>query len=132
MKSKLGLAARAQEESAGTPVWGLTSREAAILIAILVATVVIYLPSLRNGWVADDWKALVDNKLIHGCVLQDGVALDPGDAHMHLTLAKQYQKMGRELDFEREFQKFNELSQAMVQRHRAAENSDVSQPTGAP
>ena len=36
-----------------------------ILGAILVATVAIYLPSLRNGWVFDDWEEFVDNKLIH-------------------------------------------------------------------
>jgi hypothetical protein len=65
--------------------------------------------------------------------IQRGTILDPDDAHLHLKLAQQYQMMGRELDFEREFQKFNELSIAMMQRHRAAENSDASQPpAGAP
>jgi hypothetical protein len=45
--------------------WNLSSREAAILCAILLATIAIYLPSLRNGWVFDDWPEVVDNKLIH-------------------------------------------------------------------
>ena len=44
--------------------------------------------------------------------LEGGTALDPDDAHLHLRLAQQYQMMGREMDFEREFQKFNELSAA--------------------
>ena len=39
--------------------------------------------------------------------LEGGTALDPDDAHLHLRLAQQYQMMGRQLDFEREFQKFN-------------------------
>ncbi len=42
--------------------------------------------------------------------LERGTVLDPDDAHLHLKLAQQYQMMGREMDFEREFQKFNELS----------------------
>ncbi len=29
------------------------------------ATIAIYLPSLRNGWVSDDSLALVNNKFIH-------------------------------------------------------------------
>lgn len=65
-------------------------------------------------------------------VLQRGTTLDPGDAHLHLKLAQQYQMMGRQLDFDREFRKFNELSAAMIQRQRAAESSGASQPAGAP
>jgi hypothetical protein len=64
--------------------------------------------------------------------LQGGVALDPNDAHMHLKLAQQYHMMGQELDSEREFVKFNELSQAMVRQRRAAESSGASQPAAAP
>jgi len=45
--------------------WNLTPREAAILVAIVLATIAIYLPSLRNGWVYDDWDEFVNNKLIH-------------------------------------------------------------------
>ncbi len=43
-------------------------------------------------------------------VLEEGMALAPNDAHLHLRLAQQYQMMGRQIDFLREFQKFNELS----------------------
>ncbi len=52
-------------------------------------------------------------------VLERGTTLDPDDAYLHLTLAQQYQKMGRQQDFDREFRKFNELSAAMIQRQRA-------------
>ncbi len=31
----------------------------------MLATIAIYLPSLRNGWVFDDWSELVNNRLIH-------------------------------------------------------------------
>jgi len=65
-------------------------------------------------------------------VLQRGITLDPNDAYLHLRLAQQYQMMGRQLDFEREFQKFTELSAATIQRQRAAESSGASQPPGAP
>jgi protein O-mannosyl-transferase len=63
--------------------------------------------------------------------LEVGTTLDPDDAHMHLMLARQYHMMGRELDFEREFVKFNELSAAALRRARAAATSDVSQPARA-
>ncbi len=65
-------------------------------------------------------------------VLQSAIALDPDDAHLHLRLAQQYQMMGRPMDFVREFQKFNELSAARLERERAAQSSGASQPTGAP
>jgi uncharacterized membrane protein len=48
--------------------------------------------------------------------LEGGTALDPDDAHLHLRLAQQYQMMGRQQDFEREFQKFNQLSEAKVEQ----------------
>jgi len=64
--------------------------------------------------------------------IQRGTILYPDNAYLHLQLAKQYQKMGREMDFEREFQKFNQLSIAMVLRQRAAQGSETSQPAGAP
>ena len=60
--------------------------------------------------------------------LQVGTTLDPNDAHLRLRLAQQYQQMGRFEDFQREFQKFNELSTAMLLRQRAAEGSDTSSP----
>ena len=62
--------------------------------------------------------------------LESAVALNPNDAHTHLKLAQQYQKLGRELDFEREFQKFNELSAAMARAKAAADAPDGSQPEG--
>jgi len=55
--------------------------------------------------------------------LEQGTILDPDDAHLHLKLAQQYQMMGRQLDFQREFQKFNELSAAIRQQQRAAKSS---------
>ncbi len=64
--------------------------------------------------------------------LQAGTTLDPNDVHLHLKLAQQYQMMGRQLEFLQEFRKFNELSNAMVQRRRAAESSGASQPAGVP
>lgn len=57
--------AGAPEESPAALVWGLSSRQAAMLAGIVVVTVIAYLPSLRNGWVLDDWHELVENKLIH-------------------------------------------------------------------
>jgi hypothetical protein len=54
-----------REASPATLVWGLTPRQAAILAVILLATIAIYLPSLRNGWIFDDWEEFVHNKLIH-------------------------------------------------------------------
>ena len=65
MKSKASIAPPPHKASPDTFVWGLSSREAAILAAIVLATVAIYIPSLRNGWVFDDWEELVSNKLIH-------------------------------------------------------------------
>jgi len=65
-------------------------------------------------------------------VLQEGTAIDPDDAPLQLMLAQQYQRMGRQLDFEREFQKYIKLSKAMVQRRLAAESSDASQPASKP
>ncbi len=63
--------------------------------------------------------------------LQTAVKLDPDNVTLQLRLAQQYQTMGRELDFEREFQEFNQLSAARVQR-RLAQSSDASQPASAP
>ena len=63
---------------------------------------------------------------------ESAVALAPDDPHLHLKLAQQYQSMGREMDFEREFLKFNELSSAKVMRQHAAEDSSGSDSAGAP
>ena len=65
MRLKTNLAAATEETSAATLVWGMTRREALILGAIVLATIAIYLPSLRNGWVTDDWGIFVNNTLIH-------------------------------------------------------------------
>lgn len=65
-------------------------------------------------------------------MLERGTIIVPNDAPLQLALARQYQRMGRQLDFEREFQKFVKLSAAMTQRQRAAESSRASQPAGAP
>jgi hypothetical protein len=54
-------------------------------------------------------------------VLEEGTAVAPNDAHMHLRLAQQYQMMGRQIEFLREFQKFNELSGKLGQ-HIGSEN----------
>ena len=79
-------------------------------------------------------KAMNNNGDFEGAVrvLQNETALYPDDAHVHLSLAQQYHVMGRELDFEREFQTFNELSGAKLQRQRAAEGAGISQPAAAP
>lgn len=63
---------------------------------------------------------------------ESAVALAPDDPHIHLKLAQQYQSMGREMDFEREFLKFNELSAARIERQHTAESSGASQPAAAP
>ena len=41
------------------------AREAGILGGILIATAVLYLPSVRNGWVYDDPLQIVNNDLLH-------------------------------------------------------------------
>ena len=65
MKSEPAIAASTDETAPGTFIWGLSAREAAILAGILIVTVAVYLPSLRNGWVLDDRGEFIDNKLIH-------------------------------------------------------------------
>jgi len=65
MKSEPAIAASTDEEARATFVWGLSAREAAILAGILIVTIAVYLPSLRNGWVLDDRGEFIDNKLIH-------------------------------------------------------------------
>ena len=48
--------------------------------------------------------------------LRVGTTLEPDDVHLHLKLAQQYKMMGRELDFEQEFLRFNQLSEARVEQ----------------
>ena len=43
------------------PWWGLSSRGVAMLALVVLATIAVYLPSLRSGWVSDDLPALVQN-----------------------------------------------------------------------
>ena len=62
-KSRTAAAASTGEASGATLVWGLSRRQTAILAAILLAAIAVYLPSLRNGWVFDDWDKFVNNKL---------------------------------------------------------------------
>ena len=45
--------------------WNLEPRESAMLAGILVATAVLYLPSLRNGWVFDDLLQIVGADQLH-------------------------------------------------------------------
>src|SRR5258708_19373172 len=46
------------------PMWGLSGRGVALLALIVIATIAVYLPSLRNGWVSDDLPILVQNHAI--------------------------------------------------------------------
>jgi hypothetical protein len=65
MKSNPAIAAPNDGAERATLFWGLDARQAAILAGILLVTLAIYLPSLRNGWVLDDRHEFIDNKLIH-------------------------------------------------------------------
>ncbi|MGH7924478.1 MAG: tetratricopeptide repeat protein [Candidatus Binatus sp.] len=65
MKSQPAIAESSNEAASTTLIWGLSPRQAAILAGIIVVTIAIYLPSLRNGWVLDDRQEFIDNKLIH-------------------------------------------------------------------
>ena len=55
----------ASSEQSAPRLRKLEPREAAMLAGILLATAVLYLPSLRNGWVYDDPLQIVDNDLLH-------------------------------------------------------------------
>jgi hypothetical protein len=46
-------------------LWNLEPREAAMLAGILVTTALIYMPSLRNGWVFDDLLQIVGADPLH-------------------------------------------------------------------
>ena len=65
MKPEAAPTPEPRQPSAATLFWGLTAQQAAILAAIVIATIAIYLPSLRNGWVFDDWQEFVQNNQIH-------------------------------------------------------------------
>ena len=59
-KRSARIAVKSKESTAASGVH-LTQREAAILAAIVLASIAIYLPSLRNGWVFDDWQEFVQD-----------------------------------------------------------------------
>jgi len=65
MESEPASAVSTDDESTATLAWGLSARDAAILAGIVVATIAVYLPCLRNGWVSDDLVIWVNNKSIH-------------------------------------------------------------------
>src|SRR4029077_10370032 len=44
--------------------WGLDRRQAALLLGVLIATALIYLPSIRDGFVFDDHGEIVQNRRI--------------------------------------------------------------------
>ncbi len=44
--------------------WGLEAREVALLAGILIATALIYMPSLRYGWVWDDKAEIVEKSAL--------------------------------------------------------------------
>ncbi len=64
-KSAPSLEAPADNASSVTLAWGLNQREAAILATILIATAILYMPSLRYGWVWDDKAQTIKAKDLH-------------------------------------------------------------------
>lgn len=62
MKSAAAIGLSTDDATLSKRLWGLSAREAAILALVVLATVAVYLPSLRNGWVSDDVVILVQNK----------------------------------------------------------------------
>ena len=44
--------------------WGLDRRQTALLFGVLIATAIVYLPSLRDGFVFDDHGEIVQNRRI--------------------------------------------------------------------
>jgi protein O-mannosyl-transferase len=51
-------------EGAASGFWGLDRRRAALLLGVLIATAIVYLPSLRDGFVFDDHGEIVENRRI--------------------------------------------------------------------
>ncbi len=64
-KSAPSLEASADNASSVTLGWGLNQREAAILATILIATALVYMPSIRYGWVWDDKAQTLDASELH-------------------------------------------------------------------
>ncbi len=54
-------AIEAHSRASSRRVWNLEPRELAMLAGILAGSAIIYMPSLRNGWVWDDNAEIVDN-----------------------------------------------------------------------
>lgn len=65
MRSWTAIAAPGEDASDGALVWGLTSRQVAMLAGILIVTIAVYLPSLRNGWVYDDRIQILTSYGLH-------------------------------------------------------------------
>ena len=65
MRSGTAIAAPGDDASDGALVWGLTSRQVAMLAGILIVTIAVYLPSLRNGWVYDDRIQILTSYGLH-------------------------------------------------------------------
>jgi protein O-mannosyl-transferase len=63
-KKKAASAPAPDPRAAAVAGWNLSGRQRVILGATLLATVLAYLPSLRNGWVFDDWVEIVNNHFI--------------------------------------------------------------------
>ncbi|MGH7924479.1 MAG: tetratricopeptide repeat protein [Candidatus Binatus sp.] len=65
MKSKPAIEVATDAAPRAALIWDLDRREAAILGAILLATLLAYLPSLKNGWVFDDTLQIVRANPLH-------------------------------------------------------------------
>ena len=64
MKSSSAIAASIENEASSALVWGLSTREGAILATILVATALIYMPSIGYGWIWDDKAEIVQKSAL--------------------------------------------------------------------
>ena len=65
IKPNPAIEAPADQAPPAALIWSLSRREAAIFGAIVVATIAVYLPSLRNGWVFDDTPQIVQSLPLH-------------------------------------------------------------------
>ena len=64
MKSDPAIAAPDDGAERATLFWGLDPRQSAMLAGILLATSLIYLPSVRYGWVWDDKAQIVEKSAL--------------------------------------------------------------------
>ena len=65
MKSPPAIAAPTVDAPDAALIWRLNSRQAAMLAGILLVTIAVYLPSLRNGWVWDDRFQIQTSYALH-------------------------------------------------------------------